>query len=105
MAAATADGRAARVAELAKATDFAAWLEVRAAESMAALDFESLAWGDLLVAVDPKAAAQFPQSRPATCRTKCWNLPPATDSRLDAAILNSLHCMVGGMRMLARLDG
>lgn len=105
VAGATADGRAARVAALATAEDFALWLEVRAAESMAALDPESLAWGDLLIAVDPQAAAQFPQPRPATCRTKYWNLPSATDARLDAAILDSLHCMVGGMRMLARLDG
>ena len=98
------DGRARVVQELAQKPPFAEWLEVRATASMRALNPEDLAWSDLLVAVDAPAAAEFPAQRPATCRLKRWHLPAAGGPGVEAAAALALHCMVGGMRMLSRMD-
>lgn len=104
VAAATDDGRARRVVELAADPALAEWLELRAAPAMAALEPEALAWGDLLVAVDDVAAREMPRERPGTCRPKYWQLPARTGAAFDAAALEALRCMAGGMRMLARMD-
>ncbi len=98
------DGRAARVAELAAAAEFEDWIEVRPARAMGALTDDHLAWADLLVAVDTAAARAMPEHRPATCRPKYWRLPAETGAELDLQALEALRCMVGGMRMLARVD-
>ncbi|WP_026340631.1 hypothetical protein [Thioalkalivibrio sp. ALJT] len=104
VAAAGPDGRAARVAELAAAGEFRDWIEVRPAPAMAAVTEADLAWGDLLVAVDTAAARAMPAQRPATCRPKYWQLPADTGMAFDRQAQEALRCMVGGMRMLARVD-
>ncbi|WP_018144601.1 MULTISPECIES: hypothetical protein [unclassified Thioalkalivibrio] len=104
VAAERADGRAARVAELAAADAFEDWIEVRPARIMGGVTAEDLAWADLLVAVDAAAARAMPAERPATCRPKYWTLPGETGAAFDLQTLEVLRCMVGGMRMLARVD-
>ncbi|ADC70745.1 precorrin-3B synthase [Thioalkalivibrio sp. K90mix] len=98
------DGRASRVAELAAAAEFEDWIEVHPARAMAEVRPEELAWADLLVAVDEPAARAMPAERPATCRPKYWRLPSETGADFDLQTLEALRCMVGGMRMLARVD-
>ncbi|WP_024327744.1 hypothetical protein [Thioalkalivibrio sp. AKL19] len=98
------DGRAARVAELAAAAEFEDWIEVRPARAMAEVADEDLAWADLLVAVDAAAGRAMPAERPAACRPKYWKLPGETGAAFDLQTLEALRCMVGGMRMLARVD-
>ncbi|MFO7955254.1 precorrin-3B synthase [Thioalkalivibrio sp.] len=98
------DGRAARVAELAGAAEFEDWIEVCPARAMAEITQEDLDWADLLVAVDAAAARGMPAVRPATCRPKYWRLPGETGADFDLQTLEALRCMVGGMRMLARMD-
>ncbi|MBS0003525.1 MAG: precorrin-3B synthase [Thioalkalivibrio sp.] len=104
VAAATDDGRAQVVKELAAEPALAEWLEVRPARSMHDLRREDLEWADLLVAVDTEAAREFPAERPANCRLKRWALPQAGSPDVEAAALLALQCMVGGMRMLSRMD-
>ena len=99
-----ADGRAARVAELARADEFEDWLEVRVGRSMADLTPDDLGWPDLLVAVDQAAAEAMPVERPASCRPKFWHLPEQSGAQFDLQTLAALRCMIGGMRMLARVD-
>ena len=98
------DGRAVRVAELAAAAEFEDWIEVRPARAMAEVTDADMAWADLLVAVDTAAARVMPAHRPATCRPKYWQLPGETGADFDLQTLEALRCMVGGMRMLARVD-
>ena len=98
------DGRAARVAELAGAAELEDWIEVRPARAMAEVARGDLDWADLLVAVDEQAARAMPAGRPATCRPKYWRLPGETGADFDLQTLEALRCMVGGMRMLARVD-
>lgn len=98
------DGRAARVAELAGAAEFEDWIEVRPARAMAEVAREELDWADLLVAVDAPAADAMPGDRPGTCRPKYWRLPAETGADFDLQTVEALRCMVGGMRMLARVD-
>jgi hypothetical protein len=98
------DGRAARVAELARADEFQDWLEVRVGRSMADLTPDDLGWPDLLVAVDAAAAEAMPMECPASCRPKFWHLPEQTGAHFDMQTLDALRCMVGGMRLLARVD-
>ncbi len=104
VAALTDDGRARGVARLAQQSAFADWLEVRPAASMRTLAKEDLAWADLLIAVDPQSATAVPEQRPPTCRLSRWALPHADAPDLETAVTTTLNCMVGGMRMLARLD-
>ncbi|WP_018141482.1 MULTISPECIES: hypothetical protein [unclassified Thioalkalivibrio] len=98
------DTRAARVAELASADEFEDWIEVRPGRAMDGVTEDDLAWADLLVAVDEAAARRMPAARPATCRPKYWRLPAETGADFDLQTLEALRCMVGGMRMLARVD-
>jgi len=98
------DGRARMVRDLALQPPLSEWLEVRPAPSMRDLRPEDLAWADLLVAVDAAAAVQFPGNRPVNCRLKRWQLPASGSPGVVAAAATALHCMVGGMRMLSRLD-
>lgn len=98
------DGRALTVQKLAGQPTLSDWLEVRPASSMRDLRPEDLEWADLLVAADAAAAADFPEQRPPTCRLKRWHLPAAGSPGVEATAALALHCMVGGMRMLARLD-
>jgi hypothetical protein len=98
------DGRADVVARLAANPVVAEWMEVRPAASVMQLDPEDLAWADLLVALDGAAARAFPGQHPPTCRMKRLHLPPAGTPGLEAAAATALNCMVGGMRMLSRMD-
>ena len=98
------DGRALMVQTLAGQPALSDWLEVRPALSMRDLRTEDLEWADLLVALDAAAAADFPSQRPATCRLKRWHLPASGSPGVEAAAALALHCMAGGMRMLARMD-
>jgi hypothetical protein len=98
------DGRARLVRELARQPALSEWLEVRSARSMRHLRQEDLEWADLLVAVDAAAAAEFPADRPVTCRLKRWHLPASGSPEVEAAAALALQCMVGGMRMLSRMD-
>lgn len=104
VAAVRPDGRAARVVELGAAAEFEDWIEVRPARAMSEVTDEDLAWADLLVAVDAAAAHLMPADRPATCRPKYWGLPAETGADFDLQTVDALRCMVGGMRMLARVD-
>lgn len=98
------DGRARMVRDLARQPTLSDWLEVRPARSMGDLRPEDLEWADLLVAVDAAAAGEFPAQRPVNCRLKRWHLPAAGSPGAEAAAALALHCMVGGMRMLSRMD-
>jgi len=98
------DGRAQVVKDLAGEPALAEWLEVRPARSIYDLRREDLEWADLLVAVDAEAARGFPAERPVNCRLKRWELPSAGSTDVEAAALQALQCMVGGMRMLSRMD-
>jgi len=98
------DGRARMVRDLALQPTLSDWLEVRPARSMRDLRQEDLEWADLLVAVDAAAAGEFPAKRPINCRLKRWHLPASGSPGVEAAAALALHCMVGGMRMLSRMD-
>jgi len=98
------DGRAHMVRDLALQPPLSDWLEVRPAPSMRDLRPDDLEWADLLVAVDAAAAGEFPGKRPVNCRLKRWHLPASGSPGVEAAAAMALHCMVGGMRMLSRLD-
>ncbi len=104
VAAVREDGRAQVVKDLAGEPALAEWLEVRPARSIYDLRREDLEWADLLVAVDAEAARGFPAERPVNCRLKRWELPSAGSTDVEAAALQALQCMVGGMRMLSRMD-
>ncbi|AGA32246.1 precorrin-3B synthase [Thioalkalivibrio nitratireducens DSM 14787] len=104
VAALTDDGRARLVERFARRPVLAQWLEVRSAASMHRLDATDLEWADLLVAVDDAAARAFPRERPATCQLRRWRLPAAGVPGVEAAAASALNCIVGGMRMLARMD-
>lgn len=104
VAAAIDDGRAQVVKDLAEEPALAEWLEVRPARSMRDLRRKDLEWADLLVAVDSEAARGFPAERPVSCRLKRWELPQAGSPDVEASALRALQCMVGGMRMLSRMD-
>lgn len=110
-----ADPRPRWVVERAAQPDAQAWLEARVAPAGGADDpaWPALTqWADLLVTVDEAAAARAGRwPRAATCRLKRWRLPwPAdaegapADATVVAAIDEALACMVGGMRLLSRLD-
>jgi hypothetical protein len=98
------DGRADVVARLAANPLLAEWMEVRPAASVTRLDPDDLAWADLLVALDGAAARALPGQPPPACRMKRLHLPPAGTPGLEAAAATALNCMVGGMRMLSRMD-
>ena len=98
------DGRADYVARLAANPALSKWLEVRPTASMRQLNPDDLHWADLLVAVDGAAAQALPAEHPSTCRLKRWDLPPADSPDLPAAGGAALFVMIGGMRMLSRVD-
>nr|WP_296747780.1 precorrin-3B synthase [Thioalkalivibrio sp.] len=98
------DGRADYVARLAANPALSKWLEVRPTASMRQLNPDDLHWADLLVAVDGAAAQALPAEHPSTCRLKRWDLPPADSPDLPAAVGAALFVMIGGMRMLSRVD-
>jgi len=98
------DGRAGYVARLAANPALSKWLEVRPAASMRCLHPDDLLWADLLVALDGAAAQVLPAEHPATCRLKRWELPPADSPDLSAAVGAAMFAMIGGMRMLSRVD-
>jgi hypothetical protein len=104
VAARSDDGRARTVARLAAQPAWAPWLEVRPGASLQELEPRDLEWADLLIALDRHCAPYIPERRPASCRLSRWNLPPADAPDLEAAVARALDGMVGGMRMLARLD-
>lgn len=91
------------------------WLEARAAaltpdqgpgSAVETLDAALLAWADLLVIFEPTIADALP-ARPATTRVKLWPLeldPETTGAALAAEIERRVQGMIGGMRMLSRVD-
>ncbi|MFO8004398.1 precorrin-3B synthase [Thioalkalivibrio sp.] len=98
------DGRAAFVAQWAADPALSRWLEVRPAGSMRQLNPDDLHWADLLVALDAAAAQALPAERPSSCRLKRWSLPPADSPDLPGAVAAAIFSMIGGMRMLSRVD-
>jgi hypothetical protein len=98
------DGRADFVARLAANPALSRFLEVRPAASMRRLNPDDLHWADLLVALDRAAAEALPAEHPPTCRLKCWELPPADSPDLADAVGAAMFSMIGGMRMLSRVD-
>jgi|GEM_PF-1131088 len=98
------DGRAAYVARLATNPALSKFLEIRPAASMRHLNPDDLHWADLLVALDGAAAAALPAEHPSTCRLKRWILPPADSPDLPDAVGAAMFSMIGGMRMLSRVD-
>ncbi|MEJ2060018.1 MAG: hypothetical protein P8Y64_05955 [Gammaproteobacteria bacterium] len=70
-----------------------------------ALAPELLEWADLVVAFtedDLKTIGPLP----ATTRSKVWDVEPdeTNPDRLYARLKHRVECMVGGMRMLSRVD-
>ena len=68
------------------------------------VDAESLAWADLVVPMDAESLRQCP-APPPTARLKPWDLPDANGERARAIIHERIQAMLGGLRMLSRLDG
>jgi len=98
------DGRADYVARLAANPALSRFLEIRPAASMRQLNPDDLHWADLLVALDGAAAEALPAEHPSTCRLKRWVLPPADSPDLPDAVGAAMFSLIGGMRMLSRMD-
>ena len=68
------------------------------------VDAESLAWADLVVPLDAESLRQCP-ALPPTARLKSWTLPDADGEQARAIIRERIQSMLGGLRLLSRLDG
>ncbi len=98
------DGRARMVARLASAPAMTRWIQARSAASICRLSPEDFDWADLVVAVDSAAANAFPAAHAGKHRLTTWNLPPAGSPDVEGAAIAALSGMIGGMRMLSRMD-
>jgi hypothetical protein len=90
---------ATRVAEQAT-TGYPDFLEARAD---GALTCEGLNWADLLVTLDDAARRRVASSAPDK-PSRDWSLAAADQATWPVQVERELGSMVGGMRMLARLD-
>jgi hypothetical protein len=70
------------------------------------VDEQALEWADLVVMLDPETREACPPVPPGT-RAKPWSLPAPGEiglAELRDDLRERITCMIGGMRMLARVD-
>ena len=82
-----------QIANLAACELGADWLEVATSANI------PFAWADLIVTLDESALAQL-LALPASTHHKHWTMDHATPADIHQRVLG----MIGGLRMLARLD-
>jgi predicted protein tyrosine phosphatase len=80
----------------------AGWMEARGA-SVEDVGSGALAWADLVVLLDADSRRRCP-ALPATARLKSLDLPDDPSEGGEAIIRKRIHAMLGGLRMLSRLD-
>lgn len=78
------------------------WMEGRASD-LDRLDAEQLDWADLVIPLDQQTRQRCP-TLPPTARLKIWDLPELTPDDTEAEIRRRLTGMLGGLRMLSRVD-
>lgn len=93
---------AARIVEQAN-TGYPDFLEARAAGADDGPTREALGWADLLVTLDEAARGRVACSAPDK-PSRAWNLTDSDPTTWPDQVERELSSMVGGMRMLARLD-
>jgi hypothetical protein len=71
--------------------------------SVSDVDADTLAWPDLVVPLDAESLRRCPPL-PPTARLRPWDLPDADGETARAIIHERIQSMLGGLRMLARLD-
>ncbi|WP_018953953.1 hypothetical protein [Thioalkalivibrio sulfidiphilus] len=81
----------------------AGWMEGRGVD-LDRLDAEQLAWADLVIPLDVDTRQRCP-ALPPTARLKVWDLPELPPEETEAEIRRRLTSMLGGLRMLSRVDG
>jgi hypothetical protein len=67
------------------------------------LDADQLAWADLVIPLDSHTRQRCP-ALPASARLKIWDLPELPPDETEAEIRRRLIGMLGGLRMLSRVD-
>lgn len=80
----------------------AGWMEARGA-SVQDVGLDTLHWADLVIPLDADSRRRCP-ALPATARLKVWDLPDLPGEEGEAIIRERVHAMLGGLRMLSRLD-
>jgi len=80
----------------------AGWMEGRGA-ALDQLDPDHLAWADLVIPLDEESRLHCP-ALPPTARLKAWDLPALSPDDTEAEIHRRLGAMLGGLRMLSRVD-
>lgn len=78
------------------------WVEARCAEPHMAGQGD-LAWADLVIPLSAAARKQCPPLPPAA-RLWAWDLPETTLQDSETGIRQRITAMIGGMRMLTRVD-
>ena len=81
----------------------AGWVEGRGAP-VHDVDAEALSWADLVIPLDAQSLQQCPPL-PPTARLKPWDLPDGDSEEAETLIRAHIRSMLGGMRLLSRLDG
>jgi protein-tyrosine-phosphatase len=79
------------------------WMEARHA-AVDEVDGGALAWADLVIALDARARDRCPVLPPGG-RLRHWDLPDLPPEETKAEIRRRLASMLGGLHMLARLEG
>ncbi len=80
----------------------AGWMEGLGAD-LDRLDADQLAWADLVIPLDVHTRQRCP-ALPPTARLKVWDLPELPPEDTEAEIRRRLTGMLGGLRMLSRVD-
>jgi hypothetical protein len=83
--------------------DYPDFLEARAAGADDGLTREALGWADLLVTLDETTCRRVASAAPDK-PSRAWNLADSDPTTWPDQVRRELSSMVGGMRMLARLD-
>jgi hypothetical protein len=78
------------------------WMEARHA-AVDDVDGGAIAWADVVIALDPAARDRCPALPPGV-RLRPWDLPDLPPEEAEAEIRRRLASMLGGLRMLARVD-
>ncbi|MBD3669801.1 MAG: hypothetical protein HUJ29_03430 [Gammaproteobacteria bacterium] len=77
------------------------WLEAKMKGPDDAIEPEHLAWADLVVALDETSCHRLQTAR-ISCPYRCWRLRPGLQWHTD--LQQQIQSMVGGMKLLQRLD-